>query len=185
MEKHSSRGLIPPLSTKSLVVLAVLMAMSIVLGQLTFGTQLVQVSFVSIVTALIGKWYGPVWSILVAMVLDQLKAFLFLGGQNFPAYTVVAAIGGAIYGLAYYGHSHLSWPRVLTTTALITVIVNLTLNSLCIYWMYGGIHNWASFWAFITPRLIKSVIFYPIQVLLTYFILNSTVVTRFSQRIFS
>ncbi|WP_369395604.1 hypothetical protein [Lentilactobacillus senioris] len=72
------------LRTLDIVVLGLLLAAGLVLNQLTFGTQFIQLGFGFVVTALIGAWYGPWWSAAVAAIADIVGTILTGGAFTFP-----------------------------------------------------------------------------------------------------
>ncbi|CAH1855292.1 folate family ECF transporter S component [Convivina intestini] len=181
-----SKWQLPLLNTRQLVVLALLMALSIVLGRLSFSLPLLQIGFTFIATSLIAKWYGPLWSMLIAAVMDVLKFFLFPTGAGFfLGFTVSAILAALIYANGYYQQDHVSWLRVIITVSLVIFIVNVGLNSLWLNMMYSRIHSWQTFVSFITPRLVKNVLFLPVQVGMTYYLLNNDLVKRVTQQFFS
>lgn len=180
-----SKWQLPLLNTRQLVVLALLMALSIVLGRLSFSLPLLQIGFTFIATSLIAKWYGPLWSMLIAAVMDVLKFFLFPTGAGFfLGFTVSAILAALIYANGYYKQEHVSWLRVIITVSLVIVIVNVGLNSLWLNMMYSRIHSWQTFVSFIMPRLVKNVLFLPVQVAMTYYLLNNDLVKRVTQQFF-
>ncbi|CAH1855382.1 folate family ECF transporter S component [Convivina praedatoris] len=186
--KHFTRSKwqLPLLNTRQLVILALLMALSIVLGRLTFSLPLLQIGFTFIATSLIAKWYGPLWSMLIAAVMDVLKFFLFPTGAGFfLGFTVSAILAALIYADGYYQQEQVGWLRVIITVSLVIVIVNVGLNSLWLNMMYSRIHSWQTFVSFITPRLVKNVPFLPVQVGMTYYLLNNNLVNRVTQQFFS
>ena len=71
-------------------------------------------------------------------------------------------MAGAIYGYFYYKKEMKSMATVILATLLVTVLINIILTPLWLSLMYGV--NLANF-AWWVPRLIKTVIFFPIQVI--------------------
>ncbi|MGC3657833.1 folate family ECF transporter S component, partial [Enterococcus faecalis] len=72
------------------------------------------------------------------------------------------------YGYFYYKKEK-SWQRVMLARLLVTVLINIILTPLWLSLMYGvKLANFA-WWV---PRLIKTVIFFPIQVIATYYLGN-------------
>ncbi|CAK8054920.1 folate family ECF transporter S component [Eupransor demetentiae] len=184
MNIRAKKWVLPKLDTRQLVLLAFLMALSLILGRFgTVSTQFIQVGFTFVATSLIARWYGPIWAVLTASILDVVKVML-MGGQYFIGFTVTAAAAALIYGWGYYRVDKISWLRVAITVALVTFIVNLGLNTINLILMYQPVHSWSSFWAFITPRFIKNLTVYPIQVLVSYFVLNNPVINRLTKDIF-
>ncbi|WP_308736782.1 hypothetical protein [Leuconostoc fallax] len=90
-----------------------------------------------------------------------------------------------IYGTAYYGYEHTRLLRVVIAVILVSIIINLISNTLWLQMMYHPISNWQTFYAFITPRLIKQIIFVPIQILITYIFLNNAIIKHLITELFN
>ena len=95
-------------------------------------------------------------------------------GPYFPGFTITAAAAGAIYGLFLYG-KEISWQRVALAHFVRTVVVSFLLNLLWLSLLYGY-----GFWAVITARFVKTIVMFPIETALLYFILRPA--REFSQR---
>ncbi len=65
---------LPKLDIRQFVVLALLMGLDLALGKLTVGTNVLKVSFVFVAMSLIAKWYGPIWTMFIAAILDVVNA---------------------------------------------------------------------------------------------------------------
>ncbi|USS84571.1 folate family ECF transporter S component [Fructilactobacillus myrtifloralis] len=167
-----------PLSLKGMTYLAILMALEIIIGRFSIGSSSVRFSFTFIVIALIAKWYGPFWSTGVAIIVDFI-ATLFSGQPYFPGFALSAVLVSLIYSVAFFKPSHISWLRVLVTVAIITIFVNLLLNS---WWV--SIIAQTPFSYFLGLRLGKNLISYPIQVILLYWVLNNRTIQSFKPQIF-
>ncbi|USS93228.1 folate family ECF transporter S component [Fructilactobacillus ixorae] len=167
-----------PLSLKGMTYLAILMALELIIGRFSIGSSSVRFSFTFIVIALIAKWYGPFWSTGVAIIVDFI-ATLFSGQPYFPGFALSAVLVSLIYSVAFFRTSHISWLRVLVTVAIITIFVNLLLNS---WWV--SIIAQTPFSYFFGLRLGKNLISYPIQVVLLYWVLNNRTIQSFKPQIF-
>ncbi|MBU7455990.1 folate family ECF transporter S component [Leuconostoc fallax] len=177
---------LPKLGTQQLVVLALLMALDMVLGRLSVGTNMLRISFGFVAISLIAKLYGPLWTMLVAAVLDIVGATIISpNGNFFFGFTLSAIVAGLIYGTAYYGYEHTRLLRVVIAVILVSIIINLISNTLWLQMMYHPISNWQTFYAFITPRLIKQIIFVPIQILITYIFLNNAIIKHLITELFN
>ena len=71
-----------------------------------------------------------------------------------------------IYGLFLY-RKEISWQRVAAAHFVRTVVVSFLLNPLWLSLLYGY-----GFWAVITARFVKTVVMFPIETALLYFILR-------------
>ncbi len=111
--------------------------------------------------------YGPAWAAVCAGLGDLAGSLLFPTGAYFPGFTVTAAIGGAIFGLALYG----SRPTVLRCflAALCNgVIVSLLLNTAMISAVYGP-----PFTPLLLTRLAQFGIMLAVQTLVFVFLTRS------------
>lgn len=183
-----SRWGLPILSVQQLVLLAALIALSFILGRISITTQILRISFVFLASSLMGKWFGPVWTMLVMVLSDFVKVTFFSGGTWSPIMAVGVALAGLIYGFFFYRERQdqkLSWLTVAGAVLVLTVFVNLVINTLAIMFLYSSHQSWSVFMGMLAPRLLKSVIFYPIQVVLTYWMLNNRAVLELSKRFFN
>ena len=177
---------LPKLDVSQFVVLALLVGLDIVLGKLTVGTNVLKISFVFVAMSLIAKWYGPVWTMMIATILDVVGATIINpSGTFFLGFTLSAITAGLIYALFYYNQVHVSWLRILGAVGLVTFVVNAGMNTLWLFIMYSQVHTWDSFVTILIPRLIKSIMMYPIQVIVTYAFLNNAAVKQATKKIFN
>lgn len=176
---------LPKLDIRQFVVLALLIALDIALGKLTVGTNVLKISFVFVAMSLIAKWYGPLWTMLIAAILDVVNATIITpSGAFFLGFTLSAVSAGLIYALFYYNQAHVSWWRILGAVGLITLVVNIGMNTLWLFIMYSQVQTWHTFVTLLLPRAIKSIIMYPIQVIITYIFLNNAAVKQATKQIF-
>ena len=133
-----------------------------------YETTFLKISFTFIPESLIGMIFGPFWAGIGTAVADVGGMLLFPKAGYFPGFTLNAFLAGAIYGYFYY-KKEMTWQRVILATLLVTVLINIILTPLWLSLMYGV--NLANF-AWWVPRLIKTVIFFPIQVIATYYLGN-------------
>lgn len=152
--------------TKRLCILGIMVALKIVLERvlsISMGDYL-RISFSFIPVAVTGMLMGPVASTLVAVVADLLGT-LISGQAPFPPLTVVAALTGFFYGAFFY-RKKVTMLRAAVCFIPVQFLCSLILNSLCLVWM--GIIPAApeAFWIKMTPRIIRAVVQYPINVVL-------------------
>jgi len=169
-------------STKSIALMGILIAMAVIFARfLAYETTFLKVSFTFLPQSLIGMLFGPFWSGIGAAVADVVGMMLFPKAAYFPGFTVNAFITGVIYGYYYY-KKEITWKRVLIATFLVTLVVNIFLTPLWLGLMYGvDLRNFA-WWI---PRLVKSVIFLPIQVIATYYLGNKVRTNQLFERVLS
>ncbi|GAO99421.1 folate family ECF transporter S component [Fructobacillus ficulneus] len=191
MNKHTvaKKWGLSPLTVQQLVLLAVLMALSLVIGKFSFYlTPTIKVSFVFIASSLIGRFYGPIWTMIIMVLLDFVNVTFFVAhGAWSPIMAVGVVISGLIYGGLFYQRDdkkRLHWAKVLVAVLLITFLVNFIINTFALMVLYSPHHSWAVFETMLGTRLPKQIIFFPIQLVLTYVVLNNRIVTMISQQFF-
>ena len=151
--------------TKRLCVIAVLIAMQIVLGRIAainVGSYL-KISFGFIPIAVCGILTGPFWTLLMASVCDILGALLFPTGAFYWGFTLVAAVGGLIYGLFLYQKKE-NLLRCMLCTLTVALICNILLNTVFLIQigaMVGPGND--SFWPMMWTRVIKNAVQFPVN----------------------
>lgn len=164
---------LPKMTTRRLVTIAMLIAVAFVLSQFTIRvTPQLQVTFTFIVNAVIGAVAGPIWSFISLAILDLITIFLSPDAGNFlPAWTLMEAATGFLYGLFFYGKgicwsSKKDWLYVSLATLGIMVFSTFVMTPLLIQIYFG------------TPFLVQyasgralKVFEWPIRVLITMAIL--------------
>jgi len=83
-------------------------------------------------------------------------------GPFFPGFTISGFYGGLIYGMVLY-KKPLSIKRVIAANTLVTILVNLLLNTYWLTLLYGN-----AYMALLPARIVKQVIMLPIEVILFY-----------------
>lgn len=155
------------LSTQQLVLLALLTALQVVLGNLTqvplIGKQF---NFGFLPVACAGALLGIPGGLLVGALGDFIGAHLFPAGAYFPGFTLTSALVGVLYALPLYRHKP-TVLRVIIAVALATV-VNLFLNSLWLSMMYGS----KTYWGWLTSRAATYVVEAPVQAVLMFLCLK-------------
>ena len=165
------------LSTLQITLLGIILGLRIALSfvpGLNFG-NLVQIGFGFIGAALSGALFGPWYSVIVAIANDLITAMLH-GDNFFLGFTLSAALGGIIYGY-FLWRKPLNWKQIIPAVLLITLVINIGLNSIWIKVMYGK--AWA---AFMPMRIVKNLISLPLNSIILYLIFNIPVVKKFIER---
>jgi len=85
-------------------------------------------------------------------------------GPFFPGFTISGILGGLIYGLVLYKRK-ITLPRVILANALVTVFVNMLLNTYWLTLLYGS-----AYMAIFPARIIKELILLPINVAIFYIV---------------
>ncbi|MBQ7534927.1 MAG: folate family ECF transporter S component [Stomatobaculum sp.] len=150
-----------------LTVSAMMLALSTILGFLKVPvTELIELRFAYLPIACAGMLFGPAVGGIVGGMSDILGFIVKPTGPYFPGFTVTAAAAGVIYGLFLYG-KELTWQRVAIAHFVRTIVVSFLLNPLWLSLLYGY-----GFWAVVAARLVKTVVMFPIETALLYFILR-------------
>ena len=152
------------LSTRALVMLALMVAMNVVLGRLSIQfTPEIRLSVLGFLPIALAGWLmGPVYGALVGAAGDVLNYVLFTHafGPYFPGYTLVAALSGLWYGLVLHDR-RISWLRAVLCIVPVILVGEMLLNSVWVYLMYNK-----TFWAKLPLRLLTNVIECPVKILL-------------------
>lgn len=192
MNKHTvfKKWGLSSLSIQQLVLLAVLMALSLVIGKFSVMlTPTIKISFVFLASSLMGRFFGPIWTMLVMVLLDFVNVTFFVAhGAWSPIMAFGVVLAGIIYGGFFYQQpltKTVHWGKVLVAVLLITFVVNFLVNTFALMVMYSPQHSWSVFSAMLSARLPKQLIFFPIQLVLTYLVLNNRIVTQIGQQFFA
>ncbi len=148
---------------KTLAVTAMLLAIAVVLGFYTLQlTDYIKIGFAYIVNEMTGMLFGPVVGGIVGGLADLVKYLVKPTGPFFPGFTVSGFLGGMIYGMVLY-KKPLSVKRVILANFLVTVIVNIFLNTYWLTLLYGD-----GFVALLPARIVKQAVMLPIETALFY-----------------
>ena len=152
---------------RDLVLLGIIVAMKIILSRFTVGTTIVHVSLGFIGSVMLGYLFGPVWGSIGGGISDLVSSALF-GNQGgfFLGFTLSAMIGPFIYGLVFYQKPVKVW-RIILATLLVTVVVNIGLNTLWVHLLYG-----MDFRVVLIQRIPKEAITPWLEMIISYFVLN-------------
>ena len=153
---------------RDLVLLGIIVAMKIILSRFTVGTTIVHVSLGFIGSVMLGYLFGPVWGSIGGGISDLVSSALF-GNQGgfFLGFTLSAMIGPFIYGLVFYQKPVKIW-RIILATLLVTVVVNIGLNTLWVHLLY-----WMDFRVVLIQRIPKEAITPWLEMIISYFVLNA------------
>jgi ECF transporter S component (folate family) len=151
----------------AITLLSLLIALMVIFTRfISFETQFLRVSLTFVPESLMGLLFGPFWTGIGSAVADVIGMLLFGKGPYFPGFTFNAFLSGMIYGYFYYRKT-LTWKRIITATFLVTVLVQLFLTPLWLGLMYGVDLMQPLWWL---PRIVKNLVFFPIQVITTYYL---------------
>lgn len=153
---------------RSLSGAGLLCALSAVLNQFTLVvSQLLEIGFSFLATALSGFLYGPWVAALAGVVIDLTGYFLRPNGGFFIGFTLNELLAGMLYGLWLYKRP-VSLMRTFCACLSIVLVINLCLTPLWLNLMYGN--------AFVLSalRVLKNVIKLPLDTALLYMLLRVT-----------
>lgn len=157
---------------KKIILTAILLAMLIILSRfLSIKTPILKISFAFVPTMLCAIWLGPKWTVLLNVLGDIIGATLFPTGPYFVGYTISTAIAGFIYGIFLYQKQENTYStkqfiiRLIISTTLVAVIVNMGLNTL-----WSSITTGKAFLVLLATRIVKQLIMIPIHVIVILFL---------------
>ena len=128
----------PKLTTRTLVLSAMLIALEIVLSRfLSISAWNTKIGFAFVPVALAALLLGPLNAGIVAALADFLGALLFPTGPYFPGFTLTAFLMGLCYGFFLYPKQ--SFLRILLAVAVHQLALSLLLNTLWISLLYGSV----------------------------------------------
>ena len=147
-------------SLRSLVIAALLSAISIAMGALFIPVgESLRVYFSFIPRALLGMICGPIVGLAAGAVIDVTEFFLFPSGFSFfPGYTLNTMLGLFFYGLFLYKQKP-NLPRLVGARVCIAYLVNVGLGSL-----WNAILFKKAFWFYAAKSLVKNTAMIPVEV---------------------
>lgn len=163
------------IGTRGIALMGMLMAMQLILTRfLVIQTPFVRIGFSFIPTTVMGMTFGPLFTGIGTMLSDFIGITLFPGpgGGFFPGFSLSAFLAGAIYGVFFY-KKEMTWQRVLIANILVTVLIDILLNT---YWLY--LTMGPGILANIPLRVGKSLILLPIQVGMMYALGNQSLLKK-------
>lgn len=151
--------------TRKIVSIGILIAFEIILTRFfSFQTSTLRISLGFLPIALSAIMFGPLTAGVTAALSDIIGMLIFPQGMYFPGFTFSAFIGGIIYGLFLY-KKKCSFTNVFISVLLVIMICDLGLNTL---WFLIITGNFAM--SIFIPRLIKSIIMFPVQAISIYMV---------------
>ncbi len=144
--------------TKTLVVMAVLVAVQVVLSRFASITAWnVKIGFGFVPIMLGGILLGPLGGGIIGAVSDLIGGILFPSGAFFPGFTLTAFLTGAIFGFFLHGKPEV--PRLVIAVVINQLACSLCLNTLWISILYGS-----SFLGLLSTRILQAVFYVIVQV---------------------
>jgi len=154
-------------SVQEVTWMALLIALQMVLSKLSIGSNTLKVGFSFIAIGLLGYYFGPIKAAVANGLADIISnTVLASAGGFFWGFTLSAIISGVIFGYMLYDHK-VTVLRSFITILLITVIVQIGLNTLWIHMMTN-----LPYVALLVPRLTKEAFSLVYQTGLLYIVLK-------------
>lgn len=164
------------ISVHELTWMSLLIALEMVLGQLSIGSNMLKVGFSFVALGLLGYYFGPIKAAIANVIADIISNVLLpSGGGFFWGFTFSALVSGLIFGWLLYNHK-VTILRVFIAVLLNVVIVNTLLNTLWIQMMTN-----VPFVALLVPRLLKEAIGLVYQTGILYLVLRWINNSRFNK----
>ena len=155
------------LDARMIAIMGLLIALMVTLSRLvSIETPIVKISVTFIPQMIMGILFGPFWSGIGGVLADLVGMALFSKTAFFIGFTLNAFIEGAIYGFFFY-RKEITWKNSLLATLSVTLIINLLLTPLWLAMMY---HVPLFSWIVWAPRLLKTVVWIPIQTIAMYYV---------------
>ena len=149
-------------SLKTLVICALCMAMSIILGYFYIPiTESLSIRFTYLATSTVGLVAGPVAALIYGAAVDLLDFMMHPGFTFFFGYTLSAMVGAFFYAIFYY-RQRITILRIVLCRLCVNLIVNVVMGA---YWsnmLYGK-----GFIYRMTTSFFKNIIMLPIEVIIT------------------
>ncbi len=143
--------------------MALLVGQTVVLSRfLSVSLPTIKIGFAFVPLALCGALYGPICTLLVAVVADILGALLFPQGTFFIGFTISAAMTGFIYGI-FFNKKSKSIVRIVLAVTIVTVLVHICANTLWLSILLGK-----GFLILLPSRLIKNFISLVTEICILY-----------------
>lgn len=147
-----------------IAILALMLAMEIVLGQLTQIPLLSKQYNLGFLPVAVSAYFlGIPAAVTVAALGDLIGALLFPTGPYFPGFTITAALCGLVYGL-FLKHSSLQLIWRVLLAVFCSLLLNWVLNSLWLSILYSS--NGRSYFGWLAIRGTTYLIEFPLQVIL-------------------
>ncbi|WP_026493376.1 MULTISPECIES: folate family ECF transporter S component [unclassified Butyrivibrio] len=154
---------------RNVVFCGMMAAIAVVLGYvatINIG-QYIRIGFSGLPNQVVDCLFGPAVGAIFGAALDIIKWFIKPTGDFFPGFTISAALGGIIYGFAFY-KKKISLVRVFIAHLIVSVFVNVGLNSLWLKILYDQ-----AIMVMLPGRILKNAIMLPIDTFITYAMLRA------------
>lgn len=150
--------------TKKLLLCALLLAATIVLGRiLSIRTNIITIGFAFVPIMLSAIILGPKYSVFIATVSDIIGALLFPTGSYFFGFTITSFLTGLVYGLILYRKEFKFDKnfiiRLVISVVIVTGLLNGCLNTIWIIMINKGASN-----VVVPIRILKQLVMAPVEI---------------------
>lgn len=144
------------------ISLGMFIAMEVILTRfLSIQTPIVRIGFSFIPIAISSMMFGPVFGGIAAALADIIGMMIFpTGGAFFPGFTLSAFLTGVIYGL-FLSKKSKTFLRISMAVIVVSAFINLGLDTIWLLMITGK-----GILVILPPRIIKTIVMVPIQILL-------------------
>ena len=164
-------------STRTIVYLAVLVALEIVLNRfLSINTPVVKIGFAFVPIAVAGMLFGPIPAAIVAALADLLGAILFPTGTIFLGITLTAFLKGISWGLFLYKKQ--SVLNIVLAVLVDQIVLSYFLNS---FWL--SILMGTPYASLLATRIVQTAILIPVELVVVFAI--SKALGRYGKKLFA
>ena len=164
-------------STRTIVYLAVLVALEIVLNRfLSINTPVVKIGFAFLPIAVAGMLFGPIPAAIVAAQADLLGAVLFPTGTIFLGITLTAFLKGISWGLFLYKKQ--SVLNIVLAVLVDQIVLSYFLNS---FWL--SILMGTPYTSLLATRIVQTAILIPVELVVVFAI--SKALGRYGKKLFA
>lgn len=171
----SQKGYTPSkITTSQLTLMAIMLAARIVLSFIPSlnVNNIIEVGFGFVGAAFSGILFGPIPAMIISVINDLITFFITGGGIFFPGFTLSAALGGIFYGWMLW-RKPITWKRIFLAVLLVTVIINIGLNSIWVKMLFGQ-----AWMAFMPLRIAKNLVSLPLNTLILGFLFKTPTIEK-------
>mgnify|MGYP001176403946 CR=1 FL=1 len=124
-------------NVRSMVTIALLMALSIVLSTYTIRLgPMLEISFNYVAVSAISMLFGPVVNAVTAVISDVISSVVAPNGAFFFWFALNPVVSGIIFSAFFY-HRKITLPKVIIAKLIDTLLVNMLMTPFWLYLMYG------------------------------------------------
>ncbi len=161
-------------SPKCLIVTAMLTALVIVLDQPYLSLQLgdgLKINFLFIPIMICAAFYGPVPCAALCITGDVLGVIL-TGKGVVPQLILVELVRGILMGCIMF-RKEITLGRIIFGQSVANLFVNMCLNTAMLMW--AGFLPAQNIFLAVSTRIVKNVVFLPVEIIILFFLLNSLI----------